>query len=352
MEIPAIRQLGVEIHPRDAAEVHNRIKTMGILDITKRPITTENLVIFPILTDEGLSEHLSSKQFVIGYHLFSERVGRESLSDRVWEHFPDLPQDSISLKFDQLGNIAVLKIDPKKTPLAFRQLVGQEILKMYPKISSVVNKLDIITGVERKYPIEHLAGVRETQGWHREYGLWIYFDLNQAYFNPRLADEHHRVASDIEPGYKILDMFTGVGPFALHCAKRYSCNVVAIDINPKAIDALRRSIARNKLQGSINPILGDSTQVLNPNPYFDRVIINLPESSSDYIELAGKLVKKRGILTFYQFFPRVEGIQNDIKTLLEKKLAHINSYKVIYSRIGARDISPSRIQVNVDVQIN
>ncbi|MFW9857106.1 MAG: class I SAM-dependent methyltransferase family protein, partial [Candidatus Thorarchaeota archaeon] len=233
-----------------------------------------------------------------------------------------------------------------------RRQVGIEILKMHPKITSVVNKVDIIRGTKRKYPIEHLAGVKQTQGWHREYGLWIYFDLDKAYFNPRLAEEHHRVACDIKPNCRILDMFTGVGPFALHCAKKSQCQVVAVDINPAAIDALRRSIARNQLQGFIDPILGDSGQVLKGNSQFDRVIINLPQSSEEYLEQATNLIRKGGIITFYQFFPRTTGIQERIKTLLKGKLAHINSYKVIYSRMGARDISPSRVQVNVDVLIN
>lgn len=347
-----VRQLGVEVRPKDAAEIHYIIKTLGILDTSKKPIKTSNKVVFPIVTDEGLSKRPSSIQFVIGYHAFSTRADHRPLLGRLEGNFPDLPWDSISLKFDQIGHIAVLKIDPKRTSASFRRQVGIEILKMYPKITSVVNKVDIIRGIRRKYPIEHLAGVKETQGWHREYGLWIYFDLDKAYFNPRLAEEHHRIACNIKPNNRILDMFTGVGPFALHCAKKSQCQVVAIDINPSAIDALKRSIARNQLQGSIDPILGDSGHVLKGNPKFDRVIINLPESSGEYLEQGASLIRKGGILTFYQFFPRTTGIQESIKILFKEKLTHINSYKVIYSKIGARDISPSRVQVNVDVLIN
>ena len=354
MEPHTTRQLGVEVKPRDAVEIHQRIKALGILDMRKKPITTKTQVIFPIITDEGLSEHLSSLHFTIRNHTFPEQVERASIVERLRKKYPDQAWGSINLKFDQLGNIAVLKLDPKQTKLEFRQHVGVEILKMHPKIKSVVNKSDVITGVERKYPIEYLTGSEKTQSWHREYGLWIYFDLNHTYFNPRLADEHHRIALTINPNDKILDMFTGVGPFALHCAKRVPCSVVAIDSNPWAIKALQRSILRNKLRGSIVPILGDTNQVLKDfegTSYFDRVIINLPQYSVDYLELAAKLSKKGGVVTFYQFFLRAASVQKDITSLLEDKIAHINSYKVVYSRIGARDISPSRIQVNVDVQI-
>lgn len=345
-----VRQLGVEIQPIDAAEVHQCIKALGILDMSKKPIKTKTRVIFPIITDEGLSEHLSSTHFAIRYHLFPERAGQKSITERLLKKYPDLAWDSISLKFDQLGNIAVLKLDPKKTTLDFRQRIGDGILKMHPKIQSVVNKSDVITGVERTYPLEHLAGVENTQGWHREYGLWIYFDLNQTYLNPRLAEEHHRIALASNSNEKILDMFTGVGPFALHCAKRLPCRVVAIDINPWAINALKRSIIRNKLRGTIDPLLGDSTQVLRRKKMFNRVIINLPQVSSDYIGIAAALLEKGGIITFYQFFPKTDDLKDQITTLIDSKLASCDSYKVIYSRIG-RDVSPSRVQVNIDVRI-
>ncbi len=113
---------------------------------------------------------------------------------------------------------AVLKVNTTNTTLSFRKLVGDLLLSRHPRLKTVLNKADIVDGSERVYPTEYLAGDRSWQTWHQEYEILIYVDLKQAYFNPRLAEEHHRVAKSGNPGDKILDLFTGVGPFALHAA--------------------------------------------------------------------------------------------------------------------------------------
>ncbi|MFX1504635.1 MAG: class I SAM-dependent methyltransferase family protein [Promethearchaeota archaeon] len=254
------------------------------------------------------------------------------------------------MKYDRLGEIAIMKLDSTITPNSIRQRVGELILSGTPKLKTVLNKSDIVEGINRVYPIEHLAGEKMWQTWHQEYGVLILVDL-RAYFNPRLAEEHHRVALSVKPNEKILDLFTGVGSFAIHCTKESECDVVAIDINPFAIHALQRSIKRNKLQGTIHPIIGDSSQILTIQRYFDRVIINLPQVSVDYLPYSANLLKKGGIITLYQFISKSETLEKDIRDLISKKLVNVNSYKEQYFKVG-REVSPSRIQVNIDLQIN
>lgn len=281
---------------------------------------------------------------------FPSRLQKEPVSECLQKEFPHINWEKISLKFDRLGEIAVLKLDTTLTSHSVRQRVGELILSRSPRLKAVLNKNDIVEGVKRIYPIEHLAGEKMWQSWHQEYGVFIFVDL-RAYFNPRLAEEHHRVAMSVRPGDKILDLFTGVGSFALHCAKETSCDVVAIDINPFAINALQRSMKRNKLQGNIYPILGDSLSILRLQNHFDRVIINLPQISMNYLSYSVTLLKKRGIITFYQFVPKILAPEKHIREQISKKLANVISYKEQYFKIG-REVSPSRIQANVDLQIN
>jgi tRNA (guanine37-N1)-methyltransferase len=178
-------------------------------------------------------------------------------------------------------------------------------------------------------------------------------DLRNAFFNPRLAEEHKRVSETVVEREVILDLFTGVGPFALHCTHEKLCTVYAIDINTFAINCLRRSIKKNKLRGKINPIIGDAGKILQKKGYFDRVIINLPEESLNYLEYATTLINNSngGIINLYQFIKKVDSPKEYIRTLITEKLK--NNVEIKFLRIqSGREVSPSRIQMNIDLQIS
>ncbi|MFX1515233.1 MAG: class I SAM-dependent methyltransferase family protein [Promethearchaeota archaeon] len=342
--------LGVGVFPKDAEIVRHRLIKSNLLLHQKKPIKSQNLVIFPITDSTLIPNLLNDINFQILQIEFPSRLERQSIiKESLKKEFPQIQWEDVSLKYDQMGEIALMKLN-SITSLSVRQRVGELILSSSPKIKTVINKSDIIEGFNRVYPIEHLAGEKILQTWHQEYGLFILVDL-RAYFNPRLAEEHNRVAMSVKPNEKILDLFTGVGSFALHCAKESPCNVVAIDINHHAIHALQKSIKRNKLQGNIYPIIGDSSSILRIRKYFDRIIINLPQVSMNYLSYSVKMLKKGGIITFYQFIPKSETPEKFIRKQISNKLTDVNSYKEQFFKVG-REISPSRIQVNIDLQIN
>lgn len=342
--------IGVGVPFKDAEIVRLRLIKSNLILPQKKPIKTKKLVFFPIIDPKLIPSLLSDITYKFQQIEFPSRLEQEPVSECLQREFPNVKWEEISLKFDQLGEIAVLKLDPTNTSHSIRQRVGELILARSPGLRAVLNKSNIVEGVKRIYPIEHLAGEKIWQSWHQEYGVFISVDL-RAYFNPRLAEEHHRVAMSVNPGEKILDLFTGVGSFALHCAKESPCDVVAIDINPYAIHALQRSMKRNKLQGNIHPVLGDSLSILRLQSHFDRVIINLPQVSVNYLPYGAKLLKKKGIITLYQFVSKIESPEKQIHELISKNLAHVISYKEQYIKVG-REVSPSRIQANIDLQIN
>ncbi|UCG02361.1 MAG: methyltransferase domain-containing protein [Candidatus Heimdallarchaeota archaeon] len=342
--------LGVGVPLKDAEMVRHRLIKSKLLLQQKKPIKTKELVFFPITDPKQIPSLLSDITFEFQQKLFSSRLEQEPIKLCLQKEFPHIKWEDISLKYDQIGEIAVLKLNSSITSQSIRQRVGELILSRSPRLKAVINKSDIVVGVKRVYPIEHLAGKRIWQSWHQEYGVFIFIDL-RAYFNPRLAEEHHRVAMSVNPGERILDLFTGVGSFALHCAKKTSCDVVAIDINSYAINALKRSIKKNKLKGNINPIIGDSLNILRLQSHFDRVIINLPQVSVNYLPYGAKLLKKGGIITFYQFISKSETPETQIRHKVSKELGDVISYKEQYIKVG-REVSPSRIQVNIDLQIN
>jgi tRNA (guanine37-N1)-methyltransferase len=130
-------------------------------------------------------------------------------------------------------------------------------------------------------------------------------DLARAYFSPRLSFEHHRVASQVREGETVLDMFAGVGPFAVQIAKTHkNVRVYSVDVNPYAIEYLKKNIRLNRVNGKVIPILGNSEEVIERKLLgkADRVIMNLPEQAAQFICAACHALKpKGGIIHFYGF---------------------------------------------------
>ncbi len=344
------KHIGIGISPKYAENARSILYKADLLVRNRKVIKIENLIFFPILKTEGVAQLLKDIPYKIDSFEFPERFKKKNLHETLKKEFPKYDWDNISLKYDQIGKIAILKMDPIKIPYQVRKRVAQEILSQKPKLKSVVNKLDNVFGVERVYPQELLAGKMITHTWHKEFDISIFVDLERAYFNPRLAEEHHRIATSIYPNDRILDLFTGVGSFSLHCAKEVDCHVVAIDINPFAIEALSKSIKKNKLRGTIYPIIGDSCNILQKKRHFDHVIINLPEKSIDILSYASNLVKKGGIISLFQFIRKIDDPITQIRHLISNQLTNANSYKETYIKLG-REVSPSKVQFNIDLEI-
>jgi tRNA (guanine37-N1)-methyltransferase len=342
--------LGVKLALNQAEEARHHLIKGEVLHVQKRIFRDTEYVYFPITNRERIDEILKDFDYQIIETNFSNKKKKTDILSILKSEYPEESWGEISLKFDQIGFICLLRLDPEVTTKEFRQRTGQLIIDSHPKIKTAVNKIDNTRGTTRVYPIEHLSGLKSYRSWHREYGVLIKVDLENTYFNPRLAEEHNKISLEIKKGEKILDLFTGVGPFALHCARAVECQVYAVDINPIAIACLMKSIRKNKLLGEILPIIGDSGSIFQVKKFYDRVIINLPGKSVEFLELAANLVKKNGLIHFYQFIDKVKSPVQFMESLIEDKLKNTQIYKIQDIQIG-REVSPSKIQMNVSIQI-
>jgi DNA polymerase len=96
-----------------------------------------------------------------------------------------------------------------------------------------------------------------------------------------LAELCKRVAS----GMTVLDVGTGSGILAVAAAALGAASVVAVDIDPEAVEATRRNAAANDLAGRIAVSVADAATVAGS---FDVVVANL--TAGALVDLAGVLV--------------------------------------------------------------
>ena len=162
-----------------------------------------------------------------------------------------------------------------------------------------------------------------------EYGVKIFVDIARVYFNPSLAEEHRRVATYAKDGELVLDMFAGAGPFSLHIASIRRATVVSIDVNPRAVECLRLSMKLNKLKGDIHPLVADSSYVASMFfSEFDRIIMNLPHNSLNFLDQALKIAKRGAHIHLYVIASScsdaIEMLQNFIPKISTSRRVKVN----------------------------
>ena len=203
--------------------------------------------------------------------------------------------------YDLIGDIAVLEIPEELN--GHKDAIGRAFLSLHKNFRTVLGKRGAISGQTRTRDYDVLAGEQRTDTIHIEYGCRIAVDLSLAYFSPRLLEEHHRVTGQVSEGETIIDMFTGVGPFALHIARAHETRVIAIDINPHAIELLKHSMTMNRLAGTIEPVVSDAESYVRSqfDRDVDRIIMNHPSGASEFMESACHAIRPGGIIHYYDF---------------------------------------------------
>ncbi len=226
-------------------------------------------------------------------------------------------RESLPRSFDVIGDIVLIRVPPDLDDRA--AAIGQALLDFVPTARIVGRDLGV-HGPERRRRIDRIAG---SGGWrtrHRENGLELEIDVELAYFSPRLAREHERVADAVQPGESVYDLCCGVGPFALTIARDGRARrVTAVDSNPAAVDLLRETARRYSLGDRLVPILAPIESFLPSASPVDRVVLNLPHEGIKYAPSVVPAVASGGRFHYYEITSRAEIEQraDAIMTVLE-----------------------------------
>ncbi len=216
--------------------------------------------------------------------------------------WPDAQRSALPRSFDVVGDVVLIRLPAELEPR--RRDVGAALLRFVPG-ARVVGLDRGVKGTERRRDLERIAG---DGGWttrHRENGIELDVDLERAYFSPRLAHEHERVAAEVLRGETVADLCCGVGPFALAIARDgRASRVTAIDANPAAIELLRRTLSRVRFAARVEARAVALEEFLPAAPPCDRAILNLPLEGIKYLPSVAATVRPSGRVHYYELVPR------------------------------------------------
>ena len=333
-----MRSLCVEVPLRNGEDVRRELQAAGLLRKELRIERSATALFIPVNAPPGPEYRTVEREFQEG-----------TPSVRSYRDLVDVPPRLTSFlpkAFDAIGDIIVLRLpDPLRD---FERPIGDAILRWNPKVRTVAVD-EGVSGELRVRKVRVVAGEPKTRTEHVEFGLRYIVDVEHAYFSPRLGSERLRVAKQVRPGEVVVDMFAGVGPYAILIARTRKAKAVhAIDANPAAADLLRENARRNRAE-TVVVHEGAGQELLPGLAPVDRVIMDLPQTAREFLPATVPHVRQGGVVHFYTITDR---------TLLKEAGAEAvelarrggRTAKVLGSRI-VRGYSPGKVHLAIDLRI-
>jgi tRNA (guanine37-N1)-methyltransferase len=277
-----------------AEEVRRRLQREGTLRRDLKVARRGDEVLLPLVRPVELGFPTAEEEFVALPPPAGDYRSHAELPEDLRPHLPS--------SFDVVGRVAIIKLPEELVP--HRRIVGRAVLAAHPNLRSVT--LD--RGVEGEYRVRRLeviAGGEDLETVHREYGVPLLVDPSKAYFSPRLATERWRVTRLVAPGEVVLDLFAGVGPWAILIAKHRSPRrVLAVDANPHAVEYLRRNVELNGVAEVVEPLGGDALNVASRVGKVDRIILDFPHDPGRFFGASLAAAKDGTVVHYYEIAPR------------------------------------------------
>lgn len=258
-----------------------------------------------------------------------------------------LPKDiirNVENGFDIVGDIAIVKFSGE-IPLKYKRIVAKKLMDENKHINSVFEKFGKTEGQERIPRLKWIIGKRSGVTLHHENGCVFKVDIRKVFYTSRLSNERLRVINQVKPNEIVLDMFAGVGPYSIPIAKR-AAKVYSIDINKVSVDLLKENIKLNNLN-NVEAFHGDALKVVPKfNEKFDRIIMNFPLRSEDFLGVAVKSLKEHGKIHFYHFVNmRGDSDLNEKINMIKSFFRH--KVTIEYFRCG--EIAPNISRICFDI---
>lgn len=288
-----------KVELRDAERVKSLLLEQGFLDCKFLPKKEREYIYFPLIDEED--GELPDYVTIVETEL-SAKVKKVSVDDKLAEFLKPEEMEQIPRSQEIIGDILILEI-PESLNYKEKE-IAQAYLESSHTAKVVVKKTAVHSGQFRTRGVEVLAGEDRKETTHLESGVRLFMNIEETYFSARLGNERLRIAKLVQPGENVLVMFSGSAPYPLVLAKHTEAKkIVGVELNPHAHGFAIMNRDMNKVPDSqVNLINGDvRVEVPRLKEKFDRVLMPLPKTSEEFLDVALPVVKSGGIIHLYAF---------------------------------------------------
>ena len=169
-----------------------------------------------------------------------------------------------------------------------------------------------------------------------EHGVHWRFDAARIMFAAGNRTERRRVGRLVRPGETVIDLFAGIGYFAIPAAlPGRASRVWAVEKNPLSVRYLRENAVLNGVDSRLTVVLGDNRTVDLPEGTFDRAFLGYLPSALPWVPRAVALLRPTG------GWLHVHAVA-DVRSPLAESAAAVESEA---ESAGAHPTEPSRVRV-------
>jgi tRNA wybutosine-synthesizing protein 2 len=274
------------------------LRAEGVYDADRRVLEREEGVEIPVTEPPGRTDVLD----VVRQHDPEPRV--TGLDDRLTERgWTDDEVDRAPGSWAVVGSVILVRFGDCPR----REEVGEALLELHGNADTVLARGGI-DGTHREPDVEVVAGEGDTETVHVEHGTSYALDLGEVMFSPGNKAERARMGEVVAEGEAVLDMFAGVGYFALPMA-RAGARVTAVEHNPAAFRYLLENASLNDVTDRLEPYRGDCRDVVArlaaEGPFADRVVMGYYDAP-DYLDAAVSALRPGCTLHLHAAVPEAE----------------------------------------------
>ncbi len=190
-------------------------------------------------------------------------------------------------RWERIGDVLLLRVPPELAP--WREAIAT-IYRDILGVTTVVQDLANVHGPWRVPEVRWLLG-NGTETVHLEDGVRFKLDVADLMFSSGNLAEKVTMARRTRAGETVVDLFAGIGYFAIPIAVHARpARVVACEVNPTAFRYLLENIRLNRA-GAVEARLGDC-RATAPKRAADRVILGHFDAEK-YLDTAFETAKDR-----------------------------------------------------------
>jgi tRNA wybutosine-synthesizing protein 2 len=209
-----------------------------------------------------------------------------------------VPAEFAPHRWERIGDVLVIRVSAAARPHAetIARVCGEAL-----RVRTVAEDRSGIHGPMRTPDIRVLWG-DDTETVHVEGGVRYALDVGRIMFSSGNLAERLGLPARIRPGSVVVDLFAGIGYFALPIALRSRARLVyACEVNPVAFHYLTTNIRSNRATNVV-PRLGNCRKVA-PRAVADWVLMGHFDAR-EYLDVAFDSLQGRGTIVYHELCPK------------------------------------------------